>query len=239
MRGYIMRFFALYAILSPFTFSSVYTAPQPTYSPQNLIIATDLDDVVLDRNKGSIAKLVFKKPGRFKKLYSQYKKRKNNNGSRGKKFGEGFYIHLKKNNEHKLADLIKKVCTCKKPKKKTVNILRNMASQGYHLFTATNIGSLFFAELQKKFPELFNNNFIQHGMTVDFLPEDVIEKPDIRYFQQLKKKLNPHGDKQILFIDDKLENVQSARTCGLLAIQFKNHKQLKRDLHTYGICTCK
>jgi HAD superfamily hydrolase (TIGR01509 family) len=239
MRGYTMRFSSLYAILSLLAVYSIHPAPQPTHTPQNLIIATDLDDVVLDRNKGDIAKLIFKKLGRFKKLYNQYKKRKNSTGSRGKKFGEGFYIHLKNNNEHKLADLIKDVCISKKLKKGTVKIMRKMVNQGYSLFTATNIGSLFFAELQKKFPELFNNNFIQHGMTVDFLPEDIIEKPDMRYFEKLQTKLNPDGNKEILFIDDKLENVLSARKCGMLAIQFKNHKQLKRDLHTYGICTCK
>ena len=40
----------------------------------------------------------------------------------------------------------------------------------------------------------------------------------------------------ILFIDDRKENVDAARACGLQAIQFKNHKQLVRDLHKYNIC---
>jgi FMN phosphatase YigB (HAD superfamily) len=73
-------------------------------------------------------------------------------------------------------------------------------------------------------------------MTVDYSVKDPIEKPDLRYFEMLKTKINPADEKYILFIDDKKENVEAARKAGLLAIQFDNAKQLAEDLkNLYGI----
>ncbi len=229
-------------LLSILSFSlltlAINPAEQSKYTPENLIIATDLDDVLLKRKNGAIFKTIFTKFPQCKKLYKAYKERKKIAGSTGEKFGEGFYLYLKEEGLDDLANIIKDICLAKKIKKRTLKIMRNMANQGYEFYTATNIGSIFFAELQKKFPETFNNVFIRHGMTVDFTQEEVIQKPDHRYFEQLKEKLNPSNDKDILFIDDKLENVAAARECGLLAIHFKSAKQLKRELHNYGICTC-
>ncbi len=215
----------------------VNSVEKPKYTSDNLIIATDLDDVLLKRKNGVIFKTIFTKFPQCKKLYKLYKER-NKTGSTGEKFGEGFYLYLKNEGLDKLANIIKDFCLAKKIKKRTLKIMRNMANQGYEFYTATNIGSIFFAELQKKFPETFNNVFIKHGMTVDFSQDEVIQKPDHRYFEQLKAKLNPDNDRDILFIDDKLENVTAARECGLLAIHFKSAKKLTRDLHNYGICTC-
>lgn len=206
------------------------------YTRKNLIIATDLDDVVLKRRNGRIAAIVFKNIFQLIPMYSKFRENKKTAGdSTGQKYGEGFYLYLVKNGEHRLAKIVKKVCTRKRLKKKTVKVMQKLSNKGYDIFTATNVGSLFFKKLQKKFSDVFNTTFIRHGLTVDFAQEDIIQKPDPRYFEALKAKLNPNGDKQILFIDDKLENVEAARNAGLLAIHFKGHKQLKKELKKYGL----
>lgn len=231
-----MRTFS--SIILSFLCFSITAQEIPKYNSENLIIATDLDDVLLKRRKGEIFKTIFTKFPKCRKLYKIYKKRRKNPGSKGEKFGEGFYLFLIEEGYQSYAAIIKDICIAKKFKKSTLNIMRTLANQGFDIYTATNIGSIFFAELQTRYPETFNNAFIQHGMTVDFAQDEVIQKPDHRYFEQLKQTINPTNDKDILFIDDKLVNVEAARECGLLAIHYKNAKQLKRELHNYGICVC-
>lgn len=61
-----------------------------------------------------------------------------------------------------------------------------------------------------------------------------VEKPDPQAFKILLDKLAiPAAD--VVFIDDKAENVAAANAQGIHGIQFQNAKQLKRDLSTLGI----
>ena len=220
-----------------FTFQTI---PAPIYTPQNLIIATDLDDVVLQKKWIGIAGTVIKNIFSLNATRKAYKQFKKENPEAGKitDCAEPFYIYLLKKNQYTLATKVKTASTCKELIKGTVNIIKDLANQGFAVYSATNIGSLFYAEIASKYPDVFNKNCIRLGMTVDYTVKDVVKKPDPRYFKALKTKLNPTNDKQILFIDDKLENVEAARKAGLLAIHFKGHKQLRSALHEYGICVC-
>lgn len=208
-----------------------------TYTPQNLIIATDLDDVVLQKNWGGILGTVIKNVTSIGQTHTAYKnfKKANPNAKNIRKGGEAFYIYLIENNNNRLAKKLLEACTHKYPIAGTVTIMHALASQGYEIYTATNMGPLFFAEMQKKYPLIFNDICIRTGLTVDYAQQDIIKKPDARYFEALKQKLNPNGAKYLLFIDDKLENVEAARKAGLLAIHFKNPKQLKKALKAHGI----
>jgi FMN phosphatase YigB (HAD superfamily) len=205
------------------------------YTPANLIIATDLDDVVLKKRNGAIALTVLRHLYRAVSFYRAYRANKKEGDSVGQRYGEGFYLYLLSKGEIKLAKIVRKVCTRKRLKMKTVKIMPELAGQGFELYTATNIGHVFFAKLQKRVSEVFNDQCIRYGMTVDFAEIPVVQKPNPLYFQRLKQHLCPNGDKQILFIDDKLENVEAARAEGLLAIHFVGHKQLKAALEEYGI----
>lgn len=227
-----LLFSAIFFLTAPFNILSV------VYTPQNLIIATDLDDVVLKLKKGSVILTACKNMHRGFRCYAAYRRHSRDGQATGHHYSEGFYLYLKKNGEHKLARVVKKICTRKRLKQKTVNLMKKIADKGYKIFTATNIGSVFFTKLKKKFSHIFNDFFIRHGMTVDFSRELVIRKPDPAYFHELKKKLDPKGVMHILFIDDRIENVEAARKAGLLAIHYKGHKQLQAELHAYGICVC-
>lgn len=60
-----------------------------------------------------------------------------------------------------------------------------------------------------------------------------VEKPDLKAYELLLKTLNlPAQD--VVFIDDRPENVEAAKTIGLDAILFESEQQLRTDLITRG-----
>ncbi len=209
-----------------------------TLNPKNTIIVVDLDDVVLERNKKGVFKKAIKYGGRFLKGRKEFRKRKGVAGDKGQRYGEGFYVELQRQGKTKLAKALKEVCIQKSLKKDTIKELKKLRDAGFEIWCATNLGDTFFAELKRKYPEIFNNNFIKHGMTVDYTAKEIIQKPDPRYFERLKKRINPQGTKTLLFIDDKPENTQAARKAGLKTITFRRAGQMKQALHQFGICLC-
>jgi len=60
-----------------------------------------------------------------------------------------------------------------------------------------------------------------------------VEKPDLKAYELLLKTLNLPA-KDVVFIDDRLENVEAAKTIGLDAILFESEQQLRTDLITRG-----
>ena len=59
-------------------------------------------------------------------------------------------------------------------------------------------------------------------------------KPDIAVFNAVQASLSWTPD-QILFVDDKAENISQARSIGWNALQFRNNKQLDRDFIRLGL----
>lgn len=56
-----------------------------------------------------------------------------------------------------------------------------------------------------------------------------IEKPDLKAYEFLLEKLNlPATD--VIFIDDRIENIEAAKVLGLDAILFESEPQLRREL---------
>jgi putative hydrolase of the HAD superfamily len=60
-----------------------------------------------------------------------------------------------------------------------------------------------------------------------------IEKPDLKAYELLLKRLNLPA-KNVVFIDDRPENVEAAKKIGLDAILFESEQQLRTDLGTRG-----
>jgi len=61
-----------------------------------------------------------------------------------------------------------------------------------------------------------------------------LKKPDLKIYKLLLKRLNARAE-ECLFIDDKLENIKSAKTLGIKTILFKNPGQLIKDLIKFNI----
>ena len=60
-----------------------------------------------------------------------------------------------------------------------------------------------------------------------------VRKPDKRIFRIVINKLHTKPE-ECLFIDDKPENVKSAKSVGIHAVQFKNYSKLLNDLKNHG-----
>lgn len=107
--------------------------------------------------------------------------------------------------------------------------LKNALSENqYPLYSITNFGRDTFEQAVKAYP--FLEEF--EGMVIS--GHEGIKKPDARIFQILleRHKLRPET---LLFIDDRLDNVEAAREQGYHAIQFIGIDQLKLDLARYNI----
>lgn len=61
-----------------------------------------------------------------------------------------------------------------------------------------------------------------------------IEKPDLKAYELLLTKLNLPA-KEIMFIDDKPENIEAAKTIGLDALLFESGQQLRNELSKRGV----
>ncbi len=60
-----------------------------------------------------------------------------------------------------------------------------------------------------------------------------VENPDLKAYELLLKTLNLPA-KDVVFIDDRPENVEAAKTLGLDAILFESEQQLRNELSTRG-----
>ena len=68
-------------------------------------------------------------------------------------------------------------------------------------------------------------------------PSSCTKKPDARYFESLLALVNPDSDPNLLlvFVDDKLANVQSAADQGLIAIHAKSAAQVEKCFKLLGM----
>lgn len=61
-----------------------------------------------------------------------------------------------------------------------------------------------------------------------------IEKPDLKAYELMLTKLNLQA-KEVIFVDDRPENIESAKAIGLDAILFESEQQLRNELNRRGI----
>jgi HAD superfamily hydrolase (TIGR01509 family) len=96
------------------------------------------------------------------------------------------------------------------------------------LILLSNTNEIHFEYLEKKFPIL---NQIEERI----LSYQVgCMKPDPQIFQLAIEKAGVAPEK-IFFADDRIENVEGARSAGIQAVQFKSEKQLRQELNDQGI----
>ncbi len=110
----------------------------------------------------------------------------------------------------------------------TVGLLHQLHDLRYPLFALTNFPACKFAEFrqQHKFMSLFQDIVISG--------EEKITKPDPRIYQILLKRTGIAADR-MLFIDDRMENLEAAQDCGLQIQHFTTAEQLEKDMRHRGI----
>ena len=114
------------------------------------------------------------------------------------------------------------------PIHESVDILMDIKRRGYPVYALSNWNDIKFPIAMQEFPflRLFDGRIVSG--------EVKLAKPDPRIYQLLLDtyKLNP---RESLFIDDRLDNVESARALGIEAVQFISPRQLEQDLIQYGV----
>jgi len=110
----------------------------------------------------------------------------------------------------------------------SVQILQQLKQADYPLYALSNFPAEKFAAFRKEysFMEVFEDCIISGQ-------EEVI-KPDPRIYEILLKRSGkkPH---EMLFIDDRLENVEAAVAMGLHGLHFTDATQLARDLKIFNL----
>ena len=102
---------------------------------------------------------------------------------------------------------------------KVLNLARSMKKHGFDIGILSNITPETRRILSKQWIEEFDHVF--------FSDEIKLAKPDPEIFSYVKNKLSGH---QIIFIDDKQENVDAAKRHGIQSILFEEYHALRKDL---------
>lgn len=105
-------------------------------------------------------------------------------------------------------------------------IVKTLQSQGYQTAMLSDV-TQYQAEIIRKmgYYDLFTPVLLSYEIRV--------KKPNPEAFQILLKKLNLPAS-SVLFIDDRMENVEAAKKQGIDSIQFVNPEQLKKELEKRG-----
>lgn len=170
--------------------------------------------------------------------------------------GEVYVTIFLKHGETKLAQFALLAANAYKPRKGMEQIVREIDSKGIPQRLASNIGPQCLANLDTKFKSKKFNclifDIIKPGKIVDFskysnesytnLPSALTPfiKPDPAFFADYTRTYGQGKNSLIIFIDDKIENIQAAIKVGWIGIHFDVNKkdpvaQLRADLRRLGI----
>jgi len=199
------------------------------------IIAFDLHGVVLKyewlkifptlfrfNHKWALIKNLYKLP--FRRLFSMVR--------RTPSF-EQFLQAAGQGNEY-LRDLLIELSVQQKVNREVANVVQRLSEHGYTLHVLSNIGAESFRRLQTKFATLFHCfTFVLTSNPVDHNGA-LLRKPDPAFFTHYLERIKAEAA-NIVFVDDRRENVEAARKLGMRAIHFKNARQLSAELTKMGI----
>jgi FMN phosphatase YigB (HAD superfamily) len=116
-----------------------------------------------------------------------------------------------------------------------IALLKKLKDRGYLLVLASNLEPDVFAYNLKECPEyldFFDFHFLSKDET-DKKDTVYISKPNPQYFVDLRKKINEYAgvgdDVEIIFIDDRTENVESAAQQSELNIRAVTPEEFKKE----------
>ena len=110
----------------------------------------------------------------------------------------------------------------------SIAIARVLKEAGYPLYILSNVSEEKFPQARKAhaFLSMFEDIFISS--------EFGLVKPEPEIFRQTLQRMNRPAE-EVIFIDDALANIESARKLGLQSIHFQSPAQLERELKTLQI----
>ncbi len=223
------------------------------HGPQQIEFAWDIHDVLMQPNKGKMAKAIVKhggssaialgfrllgdkinyaftqEVGQAEQLFRDIKQAMKNSGT-----AQTCYPVLNAY-DPVLAEASLKVAAQLSPIPGMSELITELHIRGYTQRVCSNIGTQEFVRLKKKHRTLFEK--FDGGKTVSYSADGTpsTKKPEINYFIEYQNMYNPDRSKTIIFIDDKIENVIAAEQAGFVAILFISAVQLRADLKRLGV----
>lgn len=210
-----------------------------SYSPANTVLFFDLHDVILKPDTSKRIKVALKNPIAALRLGAQVLTNKDIPN------GESLQVELKRKGNTKQAEVIRKLSAAYKVDMDVFRILKDLKAKGYTICMASNIGA---GHLNDLLDDCHPRNTVKHVgyvtlkdvfalfddlIFVDYESQDVIRKPDQRYFALLHDRCG--HNKNIIFVDDNKKNVTAAHASGIHGIRFTSASKLAADLKTLGI----
>jgi FMN phosphatase YigB (HAD superfamily) len=113
-----------------------------------------------------------------------------------------------------LKKIVLKILTTQKLDQSIIECIKKLKSDGYQIFALSNIWPTALEELRKKHPQL-DMCFVDY-----FIPNEIERhyKPQLKFYEDFKTYItNKVGPKEIIFFDDRSENVRAANRVGLYA----------------------
>lgn len=215
--------------------------------------AWDIHETLCQKNKGEIAGITLTHLptiiGNIGMVRSDIKKIKKENEYAA---GEAYAEHFRKKNKPKIAQFIEKIANAYKPTKGIVPLLHELSSKGYTHRLASNIGKKHLAILNNRLIQKFKCPLFGHmngGTIIDYgLPIHAVRsitkeplsyakqpKPHNDLYKTYNQTYNGDNSKIIIFIDDKIKNIEAANRNGWIGIHFTTTKKLRIDLQELGI----
>lgn len=108
----------------------------------------------------------------------------------------------------------------------TVDIIQVLKKQGHRVVCGTNTTEAYYQiHLERGDYALFEKTYASNFMG--------ISKPDPEFWKLILMAENA-SPSETVFIDDKIENVNAAKSLGIRGIHFENPEQLKKELDILG-----
>jgi len=147
-------------------------------------------------------------------------------------------IHLaRQHNIPQLEEFVLTVANAKEPMPDTVEIMMRLHEAEYTQYIGTNMGKTLFDDLAKREDLSFFHDWFDmpasQFVTLEGLKRDIY-KPKHAFFEDFLARNNLPAS-QVIFIDDKAENVKAAREVGMRAIRFTNARALENELEKLGV----
>lgn len=105
----------------------------------------------------------------------------------------------------------------------SVEWVKDLKAQGYHLYIISNYGDYTYQQTSHKM------KFLPYMDGAIFSYQYKIIKPDRRIYETLLETYQLKAE-ECVFIDDSMQNVIAAREAGFYAIQFQNYEQAREEL---------
>jgi len=205
-------------------------------TPQNTILTFDLHDVIVNYDYGKIIKTFFKSNRKLKLLFAMLNPfvwkdiiTLKWHGAVAEEYIVGLgekYPSLKP-----YVPLGIRLANCQRPNPAMINFIKELKNKGYTIHLFSNIGAEIFEHFKTKFPAIIAQF---DAISIPSKQNGYLKKPYHDAFINFLETYK-NDNRQIIFIDDKMRNIQKAASYGIIGIHFKNPGQLKKYLADLGL----